>query len=154
MLLYFALVAKFLNTMNHIWNFETHIRNQIWKWNFIWCSWHHKAKVSVKVKIFTLRKRGLHSELFWSEFSRICPEYGEIRGISSYSVQIWSNTERITLNTDIFHKELISWSLVVSNSIHKYINSIESCCKYIVNPLFTIRLGEFGLLRWLEPNCT
>ena len=140
MLLYFALVAKFLNTMNHIWNFETHIRNQIWKWNFIWCSWHHKAKVSVKVKIFTLRKRGLHSELFWSEFSRICPEYGQIR-------------TRITLNTDIFHEELISWSLVVSNSIHKYINSIESCFKYIGNHLLTIRLGDFGLLRWLGPNC-
>ena len=140
MLLYFALVAKYLNTMNHIWNFETHIWNQIWKWNFIWCSWHHKAKISVKINIFTLRKRGLHSELFWSEFSRICPEYGQIR-------------TRITLNTDIFHEELISWSLVVSNSIHKYINSIESCFKYIGNHLLTIRLGDFGLLRWLGPNC-
>ena len=49
---------------------------------------------------------------------RIQSKFGQIR-------------TRITLNTDIFHEELISWSLVVSNSIHKYINSIESCFKCI-----------------------
>ena len=36
----------------------------------------------------TLRKKCPYSELFWSAFSRIRTEYGEIRSISLYSVQM------------------------------------------------------------------
>ena len=42
----------------------------------------------------TLRKKCLHSELFWSVFSRIWTEYGEIRPISPYSVRMPGNTDQ------------------------------------------------------------
>ena len=44
----------------------------------------------------TLRKRCLYLELYWSAFSRIRTEYGEILSISP-------NTHRITPKTDNFH---------------------------------------------------
>ena len=36
----------------------------------------------ILAKTETLREKYLYSELFWSTFSRIWTEYGEIRGIS------------------------------------------------------------------------
>ena len=41
-----------------------------------------------------LRKNCPYSELFWSVLSCIWSEYGEIRGISPYSVQIRENTDQ------------------------------------------------------------
>ena len=41
-----------------------------------------------------LRKKGPYSELFWSVFSNIRTEYGEIRSISPYSVSMWENTDQ------------------------------------------------------------
>ena len=41
-----------------------------------------------------LREKCLYSEFFWSVFSRIQTENGEIRGISPYSVRIWENTDQ------------------------------------------------------------
>ena len=40
---------------------------------------------------YTLRKKCLHSELFWSAFSHIRTEYGEILRISPYSVRMREN---------------------------------------------------------------
>ena len=34
-----------------------------------------------------------YSKFFWSAFSRIWTEYGEIRSISPYSVQMWENAD-------------------------------------------------------------
>ena len=42
----------------------------------------------------TLRKRCLYLELYWSAFSRIRTEYGEILRISSYSVQTRENADQ------------------------------------------------------------
>ena len=42
----------------------------------------------------TLRKKHPYSELFWSVFSRIRPEYGEIRSISPYSVRMREKTDQ------------------------------------------------------------
>ena len=42
----------------------------------------------------TLRKKCPYLELFWSAFSRIRTEYGEIRNISPYSVRMRENTEQ------------------------------------------------------------
>ena len=42
----------------------------------------------------TLRKNCPYSELFWSVFSRIRTEYGEIRSISPYSVQMRENKDQ------------------------------------------------------------
>ena len=41
-----------------------------------------------------LGKKCPHSELFWSVFSRIRTEYGEILRISPYSVQMRQNTDQ------------------------------------------------------------
>ena len=41
----------------------------------------------------TLREKCLHSEFFWSVFSRIWIEYGETLRISPHSVQIRENTD-------------------------------------------------------------
>ena len=42
----------------------------------------------------TLRENCLHSEFFWSAFSRIWTEYGEIRSISPYSVRMRENADQ------------------------------------------------------------
>ena len=41
-----------------------------------------------------LRKKCPYSELFWSAFFRIRTEYGEIRGISPYSVRMRENEDQ------------------------------------------------------------
>ena len=41
-----------------------------------------------------LQEKCLYSELFWSVFSRIRSEYGEILGISPYSVRVRENTDQ------------------------------------------------------------
>ena len=42
----------------------------------------------------TLRKTFLYSEFFWSVFSHIRTEYGEIRSISAYLARMQENTEQ------------------------------------------------------------
>ena len=45
-------------------------------------------------KELTLRKKCPYSELFWSAFSCIRTEYGEIRSISPYSVRMRENVDQ------------------------------------------------------------
>ena len=49
---------------------------------------------TVQLLSFTLRKRCPHSEFFWSVYSRIRTEYGEIFRISPYSVRMWKYTDQ------------------------------------------------------------
>ena len=42
----------------------------------------------------SVRKKCLYSELFWSAFSRIRTEYGEILRISPYSVRMPENVDQ------------------------------------------------------------
>ena len=42
----------------------------------------------------TLRDKCPYSEFFWSEFSRIRTEYGEIIRVSPYSVRMLENTDQ------------------------------------------------------------
>ena len=42
----------------------------------------------------SLRKKCPYSELFWSAFSSIWTEYGEIQNISPYSVRMWENKDQ------------------------------------------------------------
>ena len=42
----------------------------------------------------TLREKFQYSESFWSTFSRIQTEYGEIPRISLYSVRMWENADQ------------------------------------------------------------
>ena len=60
---------------------------------------------------FILRKKCPHSELFWSAFSRIRTEYGEIRIISLYRVRLREIQTRITPNTDTFYTVLCSYKI-------------------------------------------
>ena len=46
------------------------------------------------MKNFTLRKKCPYSELFWSAFSRIWTEYGEILCISSYWIRMRENADQ------------------------------------------------------------
>ena len=45
-------------------------------------------------KVHPLREKCRYSELFWSAFSHIRAEYGEIRSISPYSVRMWENADQ------------------------------------------------------------
>ena len=42
----------------------------------------------------SLSEKCPYSDLFWSAFSHIRTEYGEIRRISRYSVRMWENTDQ------------------------------------------------------------
>ena len=52
-----------------------------------------KEELKILVTI-TLRKKYPYSELFYSVYSRIRIEYGEIQSITSYSVQMRENTDQ------------------------------------------------------------
>ena len=56
----------------------------------------------------TLREKCPYSEFFWSVFSRIRTEYGEILRTSAYSVQMWENTDQ---------KKLRIWTLFTQCSL-------------------------------------
>ena len=43
---------------------------------------------------YTLRRKCLYLELYWFVFSHIGAEYGEIRSVSSYSVQMRENVDQ------------------------------------------------------------
>ena len=63
----------------------------------------------------TLLEKCLHSDLFWFVFSRILPEYGEMRGISPYSVISYGKygPEKLRIQTLFrqWHKrKYISWA--------------------------------------------
>ena len=85
--------------------------------------WHCSALMVVKPRwIFcqccTLREKCLYSELFSSVFSRIWTEYGEIRSIASYSVQIRENADQN--NSEYRH-------LLRRVNFGKYLQSLKYC---------------------------
>ena len=59
-------------------------------------------KTSHWLSLYSVHKKCPHSELFWSAFSRIRTEYGQIRSNE--------NADRITPNTDTF-PVVISWCI-------------------------------------------
>ena len=56
--------------------------------------------VNKNIMSTTLREKCPYSELFWSAFSHIWAEYGEILGISPYSVRMRENTDQNNSDTD------------------------------------------------------
>ena len=64
---------------------QVHYENVL---NIIYCKYTYQNVHT------TLRKKCPYLELFWSVFSRIRTEYGEILSISPYSVQMWGNTDQ------------------------------------------------------------
>ena len=55
---------------------------------------HETRRNCILIGWYRLRKRYPYLELFWSLFSRIRTEYGEIQSISMYSVQTRENTDQ------------------------------------------------------------
>ena len=55
---------------------------------------------------FTMRQNRPYLEFFWSAFSNICTEYGDILRIFLHSVRMSQNRDRKTLNADSFHAVL------------------------------------------------
>ena len=79
-------------------------------------------KVWLKVmQRYSLRENYPYSELFWSAFSRIRTEYGQILRISPYSVRMRENTDQ--KNSE--YGKFFEWFLNISNSSiymnHQYI---------------------------------
>ena len=58
-----------------------------------------------------LLKKSPHSELFWSIFSFIRIEYGDLQSKSPYSVRMLENTDQKTTNT--FQTLKVSMMLVI-----------------------------------------
>ena len=52
---------------------------------------------------FSRREKCSYSELFWSAFSRIRTEYGEIQSISPYSVRMRENADQNNSKYATFH---------------------------------------------------
>ena len=55
-----------------------------------------------------LRKKCPYSEFFWSVFSRIRTEYGEIGSISPYLVQMRENTDQNNSEYGLFSRNIES----------------------------------------------
>ena len=53
-----------------------------------------KIQLTLRYLSLSLRKKCPYAELFWSLFSRIRTEYGEIQRISPYSVQMRENVDQ------------------------------------------------------------
>ena len=57
----------------------------------------------------TLRENRLYSELFWSVFSYIWTEFGDIRSISPYSVRVLENTDQKNSKYRLFLRSENIW---------------------------------------------
>ena len=76
------------------------------------------------LRLCTLRKKCPYSELFWSAFSRIWTEYGEILCIQSECGKMRFG---ITPNMDTFYAVVITEKLKYFGRIKCYLQSIHLC---------------------------
>ena len=76
------------------------------------------------LRLCTLRKKCPYSELFWSAFSRIWTEYGEILCIQSECGKMRFG---ITPNMDTFYAVVITEKLKHFGRIKCYLQSIHLC---------------------------
>ena len=68
-----------------------------WEKKFSYFRKHNPFQMFVRIlntPLNVLREKCPYSELFWSLFSRILTEYGEMLLISPYSVEMWKNTDQ------------------------------------------------------------
>ena len=110
----------------------------------------------------TLRKKCPYSEFFWSVFSRFWTEYGKLRSIFRYSVQIWENTDQN--NPDQGHSShgvtksrSFIWVMICS----KYNNPLDKSLMH--NPVLHVRhndeklyifcvIKDFIWIKWLQKD--
>ena len=71
------------------------------------------AKKSVLEEV-TLREKCLYSEIFWSVFSSIRTEYGQILRISPYPVRMHKNTDQKNSEYEHFSRSVIFKRLNIS----------------------------------------
>ena len=81
------------------------------------CLWYNSEQK-------TLRKKCPHCKLFWSTFSRIWTEYGEIRSISPCSIQMQENAGQNKSKFGYFSRSESFWRF--SNVSGKLKSSIKS----------------------------
>ena len=72
-----------------------------------------------------VREKCPYLELFWSVFSRIRIEYGQIRSIFTCSVQMRKMRTKITPNTDTFYAVLDPLKYLWCSFFAKIINSFQ-----------------------------
>ena len=75
----------------------------------------------------TLRKKSPYSELFWSLFSRIRTEYGQILRISPYLVRMWQKTDQNNSESGHF---LLSVVFVKNQELpfyFHYLGKVQKC---------------------------
>ena len=80
-----------------------------------------------------LRKKCQYSELFWSVFSLIPTECGEIRSISSYSVWMRENADQNNSGCGHFTQKRV---LACNASLTDWLVLMESHCWYFMRRLF------------------
>ena len=68
----------------------------------------------VILSALTLRKKCPCSELFWSAFSCIWTEYGEILSISPYSVRLRENADQNNSEYGYFSSSIRKWSKLIA----------------------------------------
>ena len=85
------------------------------------------------ISLFWKRDSGIHCvksveirSFFWYVFSRICTEYGEIRSISPYSVQMRENTDQKKLRIWTLFRKWQIFDLDVLFKKVKYFNQLKS----------------------------
>ena len=79
-----------------------------------------------------LRKRYSYSELFWSSFSRIRTEYGEIQSISPYSVQMPENAAQNNSEYGHFSRSDCILNEIISLDTSKSDQECDSLTKIII----------------------
>ena len=79
-----------------------------------------------------LRKRYPYSELFWSSFSRIRTEYGEIQSISPYSVQMSENAAQNNSEYGHFSRSDCVLNEIISLDSSKSDQECDNLTKIIV----------------------
>ena len=73
----------------------------------------------VKYAIITLRQKCLHSQFFWSIFSLIRNEYGEMWNISRYSAQMRRNTDQENSEHGQFWRRVICVSTELNKKVKR-----------------------------------
>ena len=81
----------------------------------------------------SLRKKCPNSELFWSVFSRIRSEYGEVPHISPYSVWMWEETDQNNSEYGYFPRSVYEagkcicvWSKLLAPLVQEFIFIAEA----------------------------
>ena len=87
---------------------------------------------------FLLRKKCPYSELFWSAFSHIRTEYGEILRISPYSVRMRENADKNNFEYGYFVRSVCFWF-----NFHFWFNFLTTLETFI-------RTGNFDFVFFFE----